>query len=78
MYPGSDKESYVKPFLLRSLTLYRFRKGLQRQCLMGSAVAGINHARTITKASATDLDARQDDHNKGICSPGSLVKNSVR
>ena len=55
-----------------------FTKGLQRQCLLGSAVAGFNHARTITKASATDLDARQDDYNKGICSPGSLVNNPVR
>ena len=53
-------------------------KGLQRQHLIGSAVAGFNHARTITKASATDLDARQDDYNKGICSPGSLVNNPVR
>ena len=54
------------------------RMGLQRQRLIGSAVAGFNHARTITKASATDLDARQDDYNKGICSPGSLVNNPVR
>ena len=53
-------------------------KGLQRQRQIGSAVAGFNHARTITKASATDLDARQDDYNKGICSPGSLVNNPVR
>ena len=30
-------------------------KGLQRQRLIGSAVAGFNHGKTITKASATDL-----------------------
>ena len=36
-------------------------KGLQIQRLIGSAVAGFNKARTITKASATDLDTRQDD-----------------
>ena len=41
-------------------------KGLQRQCLIGSAVAGFNHAKTITKASSTDLHTRQDDYNKGI------------
>ena len=53
-------------------------KGLQRQRLIGSAVAGFNNARTITKASATGLDTSQDDYNKGICSPGSLVNNPVR
>ena len=47
-------------------------KGLQRQRLIGSAVTGLNHARTITKASVMGLDGRQDDYNKGICSPGSL------
>ena len=52
--------------------------GLQRQRLIGSAVAGFNNARTITKASATGLDTRQDDYNKGICSHGSLVNNPVR
>ena len=41
-------------------------KGLQRQSLIGSAVVGFNHAKTITKASATDLHGRQDDYNKGI------------
>ena len=41
-------------------------KGLERQCLIGSAVAEFNHAKTITKASATELQARQDDYNKGI------------
>ena len=40
-------------------------KGLQRQRLIGSAVAGFNHAKTITKASPTYLHARQDDYNKG-------------
>ena len=48
-------------------------KGLERQRLIGSAVAGFNLARTVTKASAHGLEARQDDYNKGICSPGSLV-----
>ena len=37
-----------------------------------------NNAKTITKASATGLDTIQDDSNKGICSPGSLVNNLVR
>ena len=41
-------------------------KGLQRRGLIGSAVAGFNHAKTITKAAATDLHARQDDFNNGI------------
>ena len=53
-------------------------KGLQRQRLIGSAVAGFNHAKTITKASPTYLHARQDDYNKGMCSPKSLVNNPVR
>ena len=52
-------------------------KGLQRKRLMRSAVAGLIHARKITKASAMGLDARQDNYNRGICSPGSLVNNSV-
>ena len=39
-------------------------KGLQRQRLIGSAVAGFIYARTITKASATGLDTGQDDYNK--------------
>ena len=56
----------------------KYCKGMQRQCLMGSAVAGFNNARTITKASATGLDTRRDDYNKGICSPGSLVNYPVR
>ena len=41
-------------------------KGLQRQRLIGSPLAGFHHAKTITKAFATDLHARQDDYNKGI------------
>jgi hypothetical protein len=41
-------------------------------------VAGFNDARTITKTFATGLDTRQDDYNKGICSPGSLVNNPVK
>ena len=53
-------------------------KGLERQRLIGSAVAGLIHAQTITNAFAKGLDARQDDNNKGICSPGSLANNSVR
>ena len=42
-------------------------KGLERQCLIGLTVAGFNHTRIITKASAKGLDARQDDKEK--CSP---------
>ena len=38
-------------------------KGLQRQCLIGLAVAGFNNAKTTTKASATGLDARPDEYN---------------
>ena len=53
-------------------------KGLGRQRLIGSAVAEFNLARTITKPSAKGLDARQDDYDKGMCSPGSLVNNPVR
>ena len=53
-------------------------KGLERQRLIGSAVAGFNNARTITKASTKGLHTRQDDYNKGICCPGSLVNNPVR
>ena len=41
-------------------------------------MAGFNHARTMTKASAKGLDARQDYYNKGVSSPGSLVNNPVR
>ena len=41
-------------------------KGLQRQHLTGSVAAGFNHARKITKTSATGLDRRQDDYNKVI------------
>ena len=52
--------------------------GLERQRLIGSAVAGFNLARTITKASSTGLDTGQNDYNKGICFPGSLVNNPVR
>ena len=63
---------------LKSYPLTSVIKGLIRQRLIRSAVAGFNHARTITKASAKNLDARQDDYNKGICSPGSLVNNPVR
>ena len=45
---------------------------------MGTAVAGFNHARTITKAFATGFDARQDNYNKVTCSPGSLINNPLR
>ena len=55
-----------------------YSKGLEIRRLIGSAVAGFNHARTITKASAKGLDTRQDDYNKGICFPESLVNNPVR
>ena len=53
-------------------------KGLQRQHLIGWAVAGFNPARTITKISAAGLDGRQYDYNKGICSPGSLFNIPLR
>ena len=53
-------------------------KGPESQDLIGSAVAGFNPAQTITTASVEGLDARQDDYNKGICSPGSLFNNPVR
>ena len=39
---------------------YVSHNGLQRQRQIGSAVAGFNQAKTITKASATDLHARKD------------------
>ena len=46
--------------------------------ITGSAVAGFNHVRTITKASSKGLDSIQDDHNKGIFSPWSLINNPYR
>ena len=55
-----------------------FTKGLQRQHLIGLAVAGFNYARTISKASDRGLDTRQEAYNKGMCSPGSIVNNPVR
>ena len=39
---------------------------------------GFNNVRTITKAFAKGLDTIQDDYNKGICFPASLVNNPVR
>ena len=57
---------------------YLYHKRLQRQSLIGSAVAGFNNTRTITKASATDLDTRQDDHTNGKCSTASLGNKPVR
>ena len=53
-------------------------KGLKRKRVIGSAVAGFNLARTITKVSATGVDSGHNDSNKGICSPGSLVNIPVR
>ena len=53
-------------------------KGLERQRLIGLTVAGLIHSRKITNVSAKGLDARKDDYNKGIYSPGSLVNNPVR
>ena len=53
-------------------------KGLERQRLIGSEVAGFIHARKITKASYKGLDMRQDDYNKGICSPENFVNKPVR
>ena len=65
---------------LLSVPLFAFKKSykLQRQCLIGSAVAGLNQARTITKASATGLNVRHGDSNKGICPFGSFVNNPFR
>ena len=53
-------------------------KGLERQRIIGSAVAGFNHTRTITKAYAKGSDAGKAYSNKRICSPGRLVNNPVR
>ena len=52
-------------------------KGLERLRLIGSAVAGCNHARTITKTSSMNLDTIQDDYDNRICSTGSLVNKPV-
>ena len=52
-------------------------KGMERQRLKGSAVAGFIHARTITKISTKGLDTRQDNFKRGIGSPESLVNNPV-
>ena len=41
-------------------------------------MTGFNYNRTITKASATGWDGRQDDYNKGLCSLGTLFNNPVR
>ena len=64
--------STLKKIILNSKSpIFHFiTKGLQRQPLIGSAVAGFNHAKTIIKASATDLHARQDDYNKRIWCQG--------
>ena len=62
----------------RIFEIVHYKRGIERQGLIGSSVAGLNFARTITKASATGLDSGQDDYKKGICSPGSLVNNPVR
>ena len=61
-----------------TLTLSVDRKGLERQRLIGSAVAGFYHAMIITKASDTSLETRQGDYDEGLCSPESLVDNPVR
>ena len=57
--------------------VYLHLKGLERQGLIGSAVAGFNHALTVANDSAKNLDARQVNYNKGIYFPGSLVNNPV-
>ena len=41
-------------------------KGTAETMSNGSSLAGFNHARTKTKASATGLDIEQDDYNNGI------------
>ena len=51
-----------------------FIKGLESQYVKGLAVAGFNHARTITNASAKGLDTRQDAYNL----PWELSYNPVR
>ena len=73
-----DRPKFRRHPLVAKAFSYIKHTGLERQCLKGSAVAGFNHATTITKVSAKGLDTRQDDHSKGICSPGSLVNNPVR
>ena len=68
----------MEPILVSESKVQKlFWKGMESQRLIGSAVAGFNHARTITTASAKGLDAKQDYYNKGICTPGSLVYNPV-
>ena len=73
---GSEAGVYFN-FVAWDFVAWDWPKGLQRQRLIGSAVAGFNHAKSITKAFATDLHTRKDDSNKGIWSPGSLVNNQV-
>ena len=70
--------SAINVMVMVCLTVCVNIKGLERQRLIGSAVAGFYHTRTITNASVEGLDARQDNYNKGICSPGRLVNNPVR
>ena len=74
-FSNKSRGAYMKQHhMLSLLVLFSpFNKGLERQRLIGSAVAGFNHSRTITKPSEKGLDARKDDYDKRICSPGSLV-----
>ena len=48
----------LKLFTPKIVWLFTICKGLGRQRLIGLAVAGFNHAKTLTKASAKGLDAR--------------------
>ena len=82
MCKGEDSCAFAGACALQKMKIQPFKQnksnGLQRQRLIGSAAARFNHARTTTKVSATDLDGRQNDYSKGICSPGSLFNNPVR
>ena len=64
-------------FFLKKCVNLDHTKGTGETRLIRLAVAGFNLARTITKASATGLGASQDDLNKAICFPGSLVNNPL-
>ena len=63
---------------LHSFVAIYLAKGLERPRLIGLAGAGFKHAWIPTKASASCVEARQDDYIKGIWSPGSSVLNPAR
>ena len=70
-------ERYLNVEVLAKLGI-RSQQELERQRLIGLAVSGFNHTRTMANASAKGLDARQDDYNKGMCSPKRLGNTPVR